>query len=196
MTWLRESETPPHSSLPYFLAAPEAPSRGFNWEGLTNWGHPSKATGKESCTHTSLLDIAQASGNIPSVPSAPSAQDQTLSLKNAFPFPWQILQHSVIIHLGPPDSQRGNASKRIRSSHTTISVTYSLEPFREFVETPLGEMKSLLRYSSLQSRGVGIQILLPPFQLELTAENQLPKAQLPSLSYTLHSSSSLDIARL
>ena len=49
-----------------------------------------------------------------------------------------MFHHPVITHLGPPDSQREIANKHIRSSHTTISVAYSLEPSREFVETVRG----------------------------------------------------------
>ena len=85
-----------------------------------------------------------------------------------------MFHHPVITHLGPPDSQRETANKHIRSSHTTISVAYSLEPSREFVETLLEEMKSPLRYSSLQRQAAGRQNLMLPFWLELATENQLP----------------------
>jgi hypothetical protein len=70
-------------------------------------------------------------------------------LKKHIPLPEQIL-HPPAITTGSPQSQRESVIKGLRSSHTAISVVYWLEPSRDFMDTQLGEMKSQLRYDSLQ----------------------------------------------
>lgn len=75
--WL--SQRPLGSTPPCPWAVPEATSRGKSAPGADT---PARQQGKRSVpTHTSLLNMSEASG------SFPSAQDQTLSLKNARPFP-------------------------------------------------------------------------------------------------------------
>lgn len=78
--------------------------------------------------------------------------------------------------------------KCIRGSHTAISVVYWLEPSREFVDTQLEEMKSLLRFDSppetLGSEG-GREGGWLPLWTEVPGENQLPQPR--SARYlTLH----------